>query len=275
MERSGTSGAEQRRIHAHRRHRRPPVPSAPTGAGRTHQSERTAPLGARRTARSPRHSCRPPRPAREDPPCTRQSPLTLATFRSWGIRWMTPHEGPGNTIPDVTPPRRPQLPRSHAGLWCRIAAAGRARLDRGPPPRGPQDRRHGRSPDPTAGGVHPRALDDARDRSHRRQDQAEWRRSGVVGIFAFRCTWPLAAWSAWRIRLVAYGARLESVLGASPRGFESPILRHRDRSRRSIAAPVLLLIPHADPRAPPGSRAGVRACRRTGVTCAWASQPME
>ncbi len=29
-----------------------------------------------------------------------------------------------------------------------------------------------------------------------------------------------------RIRLVAYGARLESVLGESPRGFESPILRH-------------------------------------------------
>lgn len=29
----------------------------------------------------------------------------------------------------------------------------------------------------------------------------------------------------WRIRLVAYGARLESVLGASPQGFESPILR--------------------------------------------------
>ena len=31
--------------------------------------------------------------------------------------------------------------------------------------------------------------------------------------------------SAGRIRLVAYGARLESVLGESPRGFESPILR--------------------------------------------------
>ena len=30
---------------------------------------------------------------------------------------------------------------------------------------------------------------------------------------------------AGRIRLVAYGARLESVLGESPRGFESPILR--------------------------------------------------
>ena len=28
-----------------------------------------------------------------------------------------------------------------------------------------------------------------------------------------------------RIRLVAYGARLESVLGESPQGFESPILR--------------------------------------------------
>ena len=30
---------------------------------------------------------------------------------------------------------------------------------------------------------------------------------------------------ARRIRLVAYGASLESWLGASPRGFESPILR--------------------------------------------------
>ena len=27
---------------------------------------------------------------------------------------------------------------------------------------------------------------------------------------------------------MAYGARLESVLGASPRGFESPILRHEN-----------------------------------------------
>jgi hypothetical protein len=31
-----------------------------------------------------------------------------------------------------------------------------------------------------------------------------------------------------RIRLVAYGARLESVLGESPRGFESPILRESE-----------------------------------------------
>src|SRR5699024_8973115 len=36
--------------------------------------------------------------------------------------------------------------------------------------------------------------------------------------------------AVWRIRLVAYGARLESVLGASPRGFESLILRHQPRS---------------------------------------------
>jgi hypothetical protein len=32
---------------------------------------------------------------------------------------------------------------------------------------------------------------------------------------------------------VAYGARLESVLGESPRGFESPILRHRTGYRAS------------------------------------------
>ena len=37
---------------------------------------------------------------------------------------------------------------------------------------------------------------------------------------------------------MAYGARLESVLGASPRGFESPILRH---VMRSAALAVLLI----------------------------------
>ena len=35
-----------------------------------------------------------------------------------------------------------------------------------------------------------------------------------------------------RIRLVAYGARLESVLGESPQGFESPILRQREYGLR-------------------------------------------
>ncbi len=37
----------------------------------------------------------------------------------------------------------------------------------------------------------------------------------------------------WRIRLVAYGARLESVLGSRPRGFESPILRRQSRVHRT------------------------------------------
>src|SRR5215207_4407551 len=36
---------------------------------------------------------------------------------------------------------------------------------------------------------------------------------------------PVASPVHWRIRLVAYGARLESGLGATPREFESPILR--------------------------------------------------
>ena len=40
------------------------------------------------------------RRARQDPSRTRQSLLTLATFRSWGIRWMTPHEGPSERLPD-------------------------------------------------------------------------------------------------------------------------------------------------------------------------------
>ena len=31
---------------------------------------------------------------------------------------------------------------------------------------------------------------------------------------------------------MAYGARLESGLGASPQGFESPILRHADQRKR-------------------------------------------
>ncbi len=38
----------------------------------------------------------------------------------------------------------------------------------------------------------------------------------------------LNAETTWRIRLVAYGARLESVLGESPQGFESPILRAKN-----------------------------------------------
>ena len=49
---------------------------------------------------------------------------------------------------------------------------------------------------------------------------------------------------------MAYGARLESVLGASPRGFESPILRHRTPGPLQVpgfllplASLVLLVVP--------------------------------
>gem|GEM_PF-2614724 len=45
----------------------------------------------------------------------------------------------------------------------------------------------------------------------------------------FRAQSEVRSCSIWRIRLVAYGARLESVLGESPRGFESPILRQMQK----------------------------------------------
>ena len=41
---------------------------------------------------------------------------------------------------------------------------------------------------------------------------------------------------------MAYGARLESVLGASPRGFESPILRHQTPGPLQVPG-FLLLVP--------------------------------
>ena len=63
----------------------------------------------------------------------------------------------------------------------------------------------------------------------------DWR----CGVFiAYDCP----ARCARRIRLVAYGARLESVLGASPRGFESPILRHRTPGPLQVPG-FLLLVP--------------------------------
>ena len=67
---------------------------------------------------------------------------------------------------------------------------------------------------------------------------------------------------------MAYGARLESVLGASPRGFESPILRHRTPG--PVEVPGFLL--------PVASR--VVACGAAGVpgavgpghcVCRWAA----
>ena len=56
---------------------------------------------------------------------------------------------------------------------------------------------------------------------------------------------------------MAYGARLESVLGASPRGFESPILRHQSGTVRfriffyalfTSTFPTLLFLDDAAPR---------------------------
>ena len=58
---------------------------------------------------------------------------------------------------------------------------------------------------------------------------SEWRPGMAVRYIPTPLHDATASWGAWRIRLVAYGARLESVLGASPRGFESPILRPRPR----------------------------------------------
>ena len=42
---------------------------------------------------------------------------------------------------------------------------------------------------------------------------------------------------------MAYGARLESVLGASPRGFESPILRHRTPGPLQVPGFLLPVVP--------------------------------
>ena len=44
---------------------------------------------------------------------------------------------------------------------------------------------------------------------------------------------------AWRIRLAAYGARLERVLGSRPRGFKSPILRFIQITPVHLAGVVL------------------------------------
>ena len=207
---------EERRNHA--RHRgsclpqrrllhRGPLPGRPGGQGPAEGRRRELIIAAR---------------PREDPSRTRQSLLTLATFRSWGIHWMTPHEGPSERLPDPAPgcepsacgsaaPAPPLSSRTHRrvrersrevrpeGLRCVLA--------------GSTPRNQARVTDPTAPG---------------------WPRGWAVRYIPFSLHVVVAAWSAWRIRLVAYGARLESVLGASPRGFESPILRHH---------PGILVIP--------------------------------
>ena len=75
----------------------------------------------------------------------------------------------------------------------------------------------------------------------------EWRPGMTVRYIPTPLHDATASWGAWRIRLVAYGARLESVLGASPRGFESPILRHHPRDRDGSGDLFCVLV-HTAPR---------------------------
>ena len=60
---------------------------------------------------------------------------------------------------------------------------------------------------------------------------------------------------------MAYGARLESVLGASPRGFESPILRHRTPGPLQVPGFLLPVAPLVF-RAPSGPATVCAAGRR-------------
>ena len=60
---------------------------------------------------------------------------------------------------------------------------------------------------------------------------------------------------------MAYGARLESVLGASPRGFESPILRHRTPGPVEVPGFLLPVAPLVF-RAPSGPAAVCAGGRR-------------
>ena len=65
---------------------------------------------------------------------------------------------------------------------------------------------------------------------------------------------------------MAYGARLESVLGASPRGFESPILRH------SRFAPFGTISPaRAEQLVPNGAIRGNGANSPLSVRVEWAA----
>ena len=64
---------------------------------------------------------------------------------------------------------------------------------------------------------------------------------------------------------MAYGARLESVLGASPRGFESPILRHRTPGPLQVPGFLLPVAPLVF-RAPEAPAVGPGCC-----VCRWAA----
>src|SRR4051812_18622595 len=72
----------------------------------------------------------------------------------------------------------------------------------------------------------------------------------------------------WRIRLVAYGARLESGLGATPREFESPILR-REQPRFAGTS-----VPYGRRAARPARRRPRRSTsRRAAPPPRWTTAP--
>ena len=124
---------------------------------------------------------------------------------------MTPHEGPSERLPDPVPGCEPPACGSAAPLSSRTHHGARG-LSWEVRPRGLQCVHIG------SGAAKPDRVTDP--------TTPGWPRGWAVRYIPFSLHAVVAAWSAWRIRLVAYGARLESVLGASPRGFESPILRH-------------------------------------------------
>ena len=76
---------------------------------------------------------------------------------------------------------------------------------------------------------------------------------------------------------MAYGARLESVLGASPRGFESPILRHVDE-RCGLGGARALGSSWAESAAVESStlsprREDLRTLSRSSESCVWDQRP--
>ena len=163
-------------------------------------------------ARSHEPGDAPPRRAEDsgqDPSCTRQSPLTLATFRSWGSSQDDAARGAAPECTRLRPGSAPAdgVTDATAGDWPRRAAV-----------------RYIPYPSHAAGAS------------------------------------PLTVRDAWRIRLVAYGARLESVLGASPRGFESPILRRRSSPESQWLRGCVFLLPTPRRQAP--ERARIRGGRR-------------
>ena len=169
----------------------------------------------------------------EDPSRTRQSPLTLATFRSWGGSQDDAARGAGDECT-----RRRGLPArrgAHEGPGKRVTDA---------------------------------TADD-------------WPRCAAVRYIPCPLravgTLPPVARNTRRIRLVAYGARLESVLGASPRGFESPILRHVDE-RCGLGGARALGSSWAESAAVESStlsprREDLRTLSRSSESCVWDQRP--